>query len=312
MVALENPNVAVAANRVLRELGVQIREVMEELVYDPDFHAFLLAALDTLLAQPKALASPYKPCSLREPAFMPYSVSQRSSQSEGTSRNFGEVCSTSRKTLRPTFLAGSTLAFSSELKRLWARTLCFRKSTVAQGARWDPSTHRNNKSLAEASEHVKPEIERLLSKSYVRRWPSWEAIRLRWPRAMATKLACIAKTKRDGSAKIRLVIDLPRSGVNGLAHVPQKVILPRVKDFAISIVDSLRRPTSQKCQAWTWAASTSLLPSIPSQFARRKRVTRLSRSTAVGTPTTSSRSALPPVPSCGCAFQQLSLVWVSQ
>ena len=206
---------------------------MEELVYDPDFHAFLLAALDTLLAQPKALASPYKPCSLREPAFMPYSMSQRSSQSEGTSRNFGAVCSTSRKTLRPTFLTGSILVFSSELKRLWARTLCFRNLRCQYGrgsprSTLGPSTHRNNKSLAEASEHVKPETQRLLSKSYVRGWPSWEAIRLRWPRAgMATKLACIAKTKRDGLGQNpRRPSPFGRQRIS--LSVPQKVILPRV------------------------------------------------------------------------------------
>ena len=54
-----------------------------------------------------------------------------------------------------------------------------------------------------------------------------------------------------------------------------------------------------------WAASTSLMPSIPSRFATTKRVIWLSRSTASG-------SALPPVPCCGSAFQQCSHVWVSQ
>ena len=62
-------------------------------------------------------------------------------------------------------------------------------------------------------------------------------IQLRWLRAVATKLACIVKTQRDGLVKIRFVIDLHRSGVTGLTHLPQKVILPRVKDFAISVVD---------------------------------------------------------------------------
>ena len=43
---------------------------------------------------------------------------------------------------------------------------------VAYGARWDPSSHRNYKSLEEASERVKPENERLLSKCHVRTWHS--------------------------------------------------------------------------------------------------------------------------------------------
>ena len=227
---------------------------------------------------------------------MPYSMSQRSSQSEGTSRIIGAVCSTSRKTLRPTFMTGSILVFTSEVSRVLGTNSLFpenygastaaaeasRWCGVAREARWDPSSHRNHESLEEASEHVKPEIERLLSKSNVRRWPSWEAIRLRWPRAMATKLACIAKTKRGGSVKIRLVIDRRRSGVNGLTHVPRKVILPRVKDFAISVVDLLVASDKSKIRlALTWAASISLMPSIPSQFASTKRFVWLSRPTAV-------------------------------
>ena len=80
------------------------------------------------------------------------------------------------------------------------------------------------------------------------------------------------RSKRDGSVKIRLVIDLRRTGVNGLTHVTQKVTLPRVKDFAISVVTSLWRPTSRICEASTCAASSSLMPSRPSQFASTKRV----------------------------------------
>ena len=52
-------------------------------------------------------------------------------------------------------------------------------------------------------------------------------------------MACIVKTKRGSSVKIRFVIDLRRFGVKGLTHVAQKVILARVKDLAISIVDFL-------------------------------------------------------------------------
>ena len=52
----------------------------------------------------------------------------------------------------------------------------------------------------------------------------------------------------------------------------KKVTLPRVKDFAISVVTSLWRPTSRICEASTCAASSSLMPSRPSQFASTKRV----------------------------------------
>ena len=206
-----------------RLLGVWIREVMEDFVYDPEFHE-PLGSLETL-ASPNGSLSLCKPCSLLEP---PQSLPQRSSQSEGTCRTFGAV--------RPSFVTGSTLVFSSEMGRQLGRTLCFRTSTVPVRP-WKRSTLRPiippepQKSPEEASEHV-------------RKCPSWEAIRLRWPRAVATNLACIVKTKRDDSVKIRLVIDLRRSGVNGLTPVPRKVILPQVKDFAVLVVDPLWRPTA--------------------------------------------------------------------
>ena len=92
------------------------------------------------------------------------------------------------------------------------------------------------------------------------------------------------ETKRDGSVKIRLLIDLGRLGVNGLTRVPQKDL----------------------------GCTTSLTPSTLPQFASTKRVIWLSTSTASGAPTESRRSALPPVPCCGSVVQQFSHVRVSQ
>ena len=117
-------------------------------------------------------------------------------------------------------------AVPSELSRPLGRTLCFPRSTVSVWPWKHPDCvglpivhvethHPSQLQVEEASEHAKPEIEPLLGKSCVRKWPLWEGIRPRWPRAVATKLACNVKTKRDGSVKIRLVIDLRRSGVAG-------------------------------------------------------------------------------------------------
>ena len=62
---------------------------------------------------------------------------------------------------------------------------------MACGAHRNPSSRHLYKSLEEASGQVKPETQRLLSKNYVHRWLPWEAIRQRWPCALATILACI-------------------------------------------------------------------------------------------------------------------------
>ena len=50
--------------------------------------------------------------------------------------------------------------------------------------------------------------------------------------ARLTKLACIKKVKQDGSVKLRLVVDTRRSGVNGLTHIRERVVLPRISDVA--------------------------------------------------------------------------------
>ena len=84
MAAYATPNAAVAADPRLRLLGVPIRGVMEEFLFVPEFHAPLLAVLDTLGS---AWASLCRPSSLLETAFMPCSMSQRSSQVGGHSRD---------------------------------------------------------------------------------------------------------------------------------------------------------------------------------------------------------------------------------
>ena len=70
---------------------------------------------------------------------------------------------------------------------------------------------------------------------------------------MASKLACILKLRADGSTKVRFIIDLLRSGVNGLCKVPQRVVLPRVQDVAEDVLDLL------ECQynPWLWQADAS-------------------------------------------------------
>ena len=94
------PQCSCGASLCLRLFGVRMRR---------EFHAPPLAALDTL-GSPKGSGLVQAVLSAGAP-FMPHSMSQRSGQSEGTSRTFGAACSTARKTHRPTFLTGSILVF---------------------------------------------------------------------------------------------------------------------------------------------------------------------------------------------------------
>eukprot|EP00435_Cladocopium_sp_Y103_P048773 s2029_g14.t1 len=57
-----------------------------------------------------------------------------------------------------------------------------------------------------------------------------------FPQATLSKLALITKVKESGERKLRLIIDLLRSGGNARARVPERITLPRIVD----VVESLR------------------------------------------------------------------------
>ena len=59
----------------------------------------------------------------------------------------------------------------------------------------------------------------------------------KFERGTISKLALITKQKESGALKHRLIIDLLRSGGNGLAKVPERIVLPRVKDVVQGIQD---------------------------------------------------------------------------
>ena len=52
-------------------------------------------------------------------------------------------------------------------------------------------------------------------------------------------MALIVKERDDGTLKVRMVIDLRRSGGNGEVNLPERVVLPRLSDFTASITNLL-------------------------------------------------------------------------
>ena len=59
----------------------------------------------------------------------------------------------------------------------------------------------------------------------------------RWFNAVASKVALLLKTREDGTTKVRLIINLRRSGRNGGVELPERVVLPRLSDLTNSILD---------------------------------------------------------------------------
>ena len=99
---------------------------------------------------------------------------------------------------------------------------------------WDGSA-KNYKSFKEAGAKGQAELDRLVECGRATKVTSWsEVVQQVGEGAKLTKLACIIKQK-EGAEKVRLVVDMRRSGINGLMMLRERVILPRVSDVAESV-----------------------------------------------------------------------------
>ena len=56
---------------------------------------------------------------------------------------------------------------------------------------------------------------------------------------LVSKLAVIVKEREDGSKKVRLVLDLRRSGYNNLVKCEERIVLPRLKDLVDEALELL-------------------------------------------------------------------------
>lgn len=93
----------------------------------------------------------------------------------------------------------------------------------------------NYKSMQDDAEGARQELDRLVSRGFAAYLTKGEA-RQHFHRAILSKLALITKAKDSGVKKLRIIIDLLRSGGNDRARVPERIILPRISD----VVGSLR------------------------------------------------------------------------
>ena len=99
---------------------------------------------------------------------------------------------------------------------------------------WDGSA-RNYQSFYEAGEKAQNELDRLVQEGWAISHESWDSVVAAvGPNAVVTPIACIIKVKA-GKEKVRLVVDMRRSGVNGQMKVLERVILPRISDVGKSL-----------------------------------------------------------------------------
>ena len=76
---------------------------------------------------------------------------------------------------------------------------------------------------------------------HVRVLGNWEDVKKVHRKAIATKIAVLVKEKLDKNGetkkKVRFVVDMRRTGVNGKVYVYERIVLPRGRDLVDSVLD---------------------------------------------------------------------------
>ena len=99
--------------------------------------------------------------------------------------------------------------------------------------------HKNYKSFAEEAAAADEDLERIVREGFAEKFESAAAVVQRFGAFVPAKVAVQAKLRKDGSKKIRLIVDMRRSGTNGQRTLRERLVLPRMSDYAESVLDLL-------------------------------------------------------------------------
>ena len=106
-------------------------------------------------------------------------------------------------------------------------------------AQWYEIFH-HYQSVLDNAEDAHKEFERFLGRGFAVRLDQGRVL-LRFPEGHLNKVGLIVKVRRDGTRKVRIIIDMRRSLANERARIPERPILPRPLDPARDAV----RPLAQ-------------------------------------------------------------------
>ena len=108
----------------------------------------------------------------------------------------------------------------------------------------------NYVSFEQEKEEAQKELDRLVEQERALKVQTWEEVTALVGReAKLTKLACLVKTTSTGK-KVRLVVDMRRSGINGLMDLKERVVLPRITDLVASVQALLKLSAQVFVQGW--------------------------------------------------------------
>ena len=118
----------------------------------------------------------------------------------------------------------------------------------------EPTT--NYKSVHENAAIVNAEVDRLAGKGFVTKCPTWADVKRRFGNVVVSKVAAITKLREDGTTKLRLIIDMLRSGVNAHVRLHERIVLPRIVDLLadlLALLGSTDRPADIDMFVLDWA-----------------------------------------------------------
>ena len=101
---------------------------------------------------------------------------------------------------------------------------------------WNCEDHRNFASIYTDSKIAADAITRIEHTRLIEKFTEWRQVTQRRPNTVASKVALLLRTREDGTTKVRLIIDLRRSGGNDGVELPERVVLPRLSDLTNSIL----------------------------------------------------------------------------
>ena len=58
----------------------------------------------------------------------------------------------------------------------------------------------------------------------------------RWGQVVVPRLACLVKLRDDGSKRVRIIIDMLRSGLNYFIKLEERLVLPRLRDVVANLL----------------------------------------------------------------------------
>ena len=240
---LRNPNSAVAKNPTLRALGDRLRKTMRQVIGQYP----RLIKVATQLGKKGYLGPPQEDIRLVREAFAhefglpdveypPPKVGKASPLRAELFEEFQTAAKDPEQHLAEWIRHGCPLGIKVPIpdNAVFPSTSVGTTEAKKIETEWQRE-FTNYESFESQVDLARQEVQRVVGLQYFVEVEDHTALDV--PVSAVSRMALLVKTRADGTLKLRLIVDLRRSGVNGITVVPQRVVLPRLKDAVESCLD---------------------------------------------------------------------------